>query len=65
MFDFLVAIGQVDGNLADELKRLLVRANADGDPEKWDLDLDVELDRGIADRYRAEFVWLVVLHDRG
>ena len=49
-FDLLVAIGQIDDNLAKELKRLLARDLE----EKWDPESDSEVDFLLHDKYKGE-----------
>ena len=57
LFDFLVAIGQLDDNLAAELKSLCRRgASLD---EKWDPASDTQLDQLVYERYKGELYGLL------
>ena len=49
LFDFLVAIGQVDHYLVIEIKKLLAR----GLDEKWDPEADVMMDKELHQKYSS------------
>eukprot|EP00973_Karenia_brevis_P083297 11551180-Karenia_brevis.AAC.1 len=53
-FNFIVALGQVDIRLSDEVKKLLGRDDINGLPENWDPSKDSRLDQEIYDKYKSE-----------
>ena len=57
LFDFLVVIGQLDDQLATELKNLCRRAGSLD--EKWDPAADTQLDQLVYERYKGELYGLL------
>eukprot|EP00973_Karenia_brevis_P095636 12428299-Karenia_brevis.AAC.1 len=51
-FDFVVALGQVDSRLSDEIRKLIGRDDLNGLPTEWDPSKDVQLNQEIYQKYK-------------
>eukprot|EP00973_Karenia_brevis_P005931 807123-Karenia_brevis.AAC.1 len=54
MFNFTVALGQVDGKFSDEVRKLINREDLGKLPDSWDPSRDVGIDSDIHRKFKTE-----------
>eukprot|EP00973_Karenia_brevis_P023286 3206505-Karenia_brevis.AAC.1 len=60
MFNFTVALGQVDGKLSDEVRKLINREDLGKLPDSWDPSSDSGIDLEIYRKYKTELYGVLV-----
>eukprot|EP00973_Karenia_brevis_P002829 384037-Karenia_brevis.AAC.1 len=54
MFTLGVVLGQVDGDLADEVRNIMSREDTRMSPNEWDPKDDIEVDGVVYQKYKTE-----------
>eukprot|EP00973_Karenia_brevis_P054265 7539389-Karenia_brevis.AAC.1 len=60
MFNFTVALGQVDAKLSDEVRKLINREDLGKLPDSWDPSRDVGIDSEIYRKFKTELYGVLV-----
>eukprot|EP00973_Karenia_brevis_P034931 4819670-Karenia_brevis.AAC.1 len=60
MFNFGIVLGQVDGELAEEVRKLMSREDTKRFPDEWNPKYDFEVDRVVCNKYKTELYGVLV-----
>eukprot|EP00973_Karenia_brevis_P085122 11815032-Karenia_brevis.AAC.1 len=60
IFNFGVALGQVDSKLSEEVRNLMGREDLSSVPSDWDPSRDVQVDQDIYNKYKSELYGVLV-----